>query len=126
MNFSDLLNESKKSASVAHSDIDRWLKSVDGLAKDLNALKDAKAKAKGKMDQIGKFKPKSSEVIDSKQSDRKSLSPKPEKKPELERKDSKPNRQFRDEEDSLDVKRVIEDRPNLKKSKPSNVEKDVK
>ena len=138
MNFSDWLNEAK-SASVAHTDIDRWLKSVDGLAKDLNALKDAKAKAKGKMDQIsGKSKPKPNdedeEAIDPKQLDRKilSLQSKPEKEPEQKQKQKQPEqkepkpRQFRrpDAEDSTDVKRVIDDRPNPKR-KPSIIEKDV-
>lgn len=51
-----------KVAAVAHDDIDRWLKSVDGLAKDLSALQAAKDKAKGKMDQIGKkYKPEEKE-----------------------------------------------------------------
>ena len=50
----------KKQTPVAHADIDRWLKSVDGLAKDLKDLQAAKTKAKDKMSQIGqKFKPDS-------------------------------------------------------------------
>jgi hypothetical protein len=130
MNFSDWLNEAKKSASVAHTDIDRWLKSVDGLAKDLSALKDAKAKAKGKMDQIGKSKPKPNEdegeVPKQPDEDRKilSLRSKPNEK-DPEQKEPKP-RQLRrpDAEDSTDVKRVIDDQPNPKR-KPSIIEKDV-
>jgi hypothetical protein len=52
--FDWIFEEGKKPASIAHADIDRWLKSVDGLAKDLKDLKNAKDKTKGKMDQIGK------------------------------------------------------------------------
>jgi len=141
----------KKISSVAHTDIDRWLKSVDGLAKDLSALKDAESKAKGKMNKIGK--PKSDKPDDDKpiekekdnekpgferkaaerprpEADRKvlSLRSKPDSKPEREPKPepkSKPDRQFRmrrpDAEDSTDVKRVIEDRPAPRKSKPKAV-----
>lgn len=144
----------KKISSVAHTDIDRWLKSVDGLAKDLSALKDAESKAKGKMNQIGK--PKSDKPDDKPiekekgnekpglerkaaerprpEADRKvlSLRSKPDAKPEREPKPkpkpeqkSKPDRQFRmrrpDAEDSTDVKRVIEDRPAPRKSKPKAV-----
>lgn len=43
-----------KIAPVAHTDIDRWLKSVDGLAKDLMSLKQAKDKSQTKLDQIKK------------------------------------------------------------------------
>jgi hypothetical protein len=140
----------KKISSVAHTDIDRWLKSVDGLAKDLSALKDAESKAKGKMNQIGKPKsdrPDEKEKDNEKpglerkaaerprpEADRKvlSLRSKPDSKPEREPKSepkskpkSKPDRQFRmrrpDAEDSTDVKRVIEDRPAPRKSKPKAV-----
>jgi len=124
----------KKISSVAHTDIDRWLKSVDGLAKDLSALKDAKDKAKGKMDKIGKPKPE--EQLDKpKEKDERNavkrprpeadrvLSPrsKPDTKEKPPESKSKPDRQFRmrrpDAEDSTDVKRVIEDRPTPRKSK---------
>jgi hypothetical protein len=139
----------KKISSVAHTDIDRWLKSVDGLAKDLSALKDAEAKAKGKMNQIGKpksDKPEEKPIEKEKdnekpglerkaverprpEADRKvlSLRSKPDSKPEREPKPepkSKPDRQFRmrrpDAEDSTDVKRVIEDQPAPRKSKPKS------
>ena len=43
-----------KTANVPHTDIDRWLKSVDGLAKELTDLKGAKAKAADKMSKIDK------------------------------------------------------------------------
>jgi len=141
----------KKISSVAHADIDRWLKSVDGLAKDLSALKDAKLKAKGKMDQIGKpksdkpeEKPIEKEKDDEKsglerkaverprpEADRKvlSLRSKSDSKPKSEPK-SKPDRQLRraDAEDSTDVKRVIEDRPTPRKPKSTksvDMEKDM-
>jgi hypothetical protein len=142
----------KKISSVAHTDIDRWLKSVDGLAKDLNALKDAKLKAKGKMDQIGK--PKSDKPDDKSVEKEKDDNEKPRlepkaaerPRPEADRKvlslrskpdsksgrepDSKPkqkpDRQFRmrrpDAEDGTDVKRVIEDRPAPRKSKPKSID----
>jgi hypothetical protein len=134
----------KKISSVAHTDIDRWLKSVDGLAKDLNALKDAKLKAKGKMDQIGKpksDKPDDKPIEKEKDDNEKpGLEPKAAKRPrpEADRKvlslrskpdskserkpnsKSKPDRQFRmrrpDAEDSIDAKRVIEERPAPRKS----------
>lgn len=61
MNFIDWIeiNEIKapkkaKISVVAHSDIDRWLKSVDGFARDLQDLKKAKEKSQAKLDQIKK------------------------------------------------------------------------
>lgn len=62
-----------KKVSVAHSDIDLWLKSVDVLAKDLSDLKDAKEKAKAKMNKISKStdkeKVKNIEPLDSEEPD---------------------------------------------------------
>lgn len=59
------INEAPKKAKisvVAHTDIDRWLKSVDGFAKDLQALKVAKEKSQAKLDQIKKkYKPEPEE-----------------------------------------------------------------
>lgn len=61
MNFCNWieLNEIKtpkksKTSVVTHTDIDRWLKSVDGFAKDLQDLKRAKEKSQSKLDQIKK------------------------------------------------------------------------
>lgn len=52
----------KKVTAISHSDIDRWLKSVDGLAKDLKALQKAKEKAQLKISKIGqKYKDKAIE-----------------------------------------------------------------
>jgi hypothetical protein len=57
---------------ITHDDIDRWLKSVDGLAKDLKDLKDAKEKAKKKMVEIGKkYKPEQKPVEKEKKEDEK-------------------------------------------------------
>lgn len=53
MSFSEWINE-KKVTTIVHSDIDRWLKSVDGLARDLQDLKKAKDKSQAKLDQIKK------------------------------------------------------------------------
>lgn len=39
--------------STVHNDIDRWLKSVDNLAKDLQALQAAKKKSTEKISKIG-------------------------------------------------------------------------
>lgn len=123
----------KKVASIAHTDIDRWLKSVDGLAKDLSALKNAKSKAKEKMDQVGKpTKPDEDKSIEKEKDNEKSGLER--KTPERSRSEadreilplrskSKPKPpkpdQFKrtDAEDSTDVKRVIEDQPVPRKSK---------
>lgn len=132
-----------KTASIAHKDIDRWLKSVDGLAKDLNALKNAKLKAKGKMDQVGnpnsdktiekekeKDKPRIDRKSDKESPDLIQSKPVSKPKPKPEPK-SKPNRQFTmrrtDAEDSTDVKRVIEGRPPRKSKSNKNIdmEKDL-
>jgi len=43
-----------KITMVTHTDIDRWLKSVDGFARDLQDLKKAKEKSQSKLDQIKK------------------------------------------------------------------------
>jgi len=57
---------------IAHDDIDRWLKSLDGLAKDLQDLKDAKEKAKKKMVKIGeKYKPEKKSIEKEKKEDEK-------------------------------------------------------
>jgi hypothetical protein len=57
---------------ITHDDIDRWLKSLDGLAKDLQDLKDAKEKAKKKMVKIGeKYKPEQKSVDKEKKEDEK-------------------------------------------------------
>ena len=89
--------EEAKTHPVAHTDIDRWLKSVDGLAKDLKALQAAKEKAKGKMTDIGKkYNPEKKpedkpEDKDVKEKDKKSIKPEKqlelpfEKQPEIER-----------------------------------------
>lgn len=123
---------SKKTAPIAHADVDRWLKSVDGLAKDLTALKDAKLKAKGKMDQIGKSKPedrveKDKDVEkDEKSGKAERTQPKGDKEilslPEP--KITKTDRQSRraDAEDSTDVKRVIEDKPTQRSTKVKRVD----
>lgn len=69
------INEAPKKAKisvVAHTDIDRWLKSVDGFAKDLQALKAAKEKSQAKLDQIKKkYKPEPSEKDKSLEKDQK-------------------------------------------------------
>jgi len=79
----------KKHAAVPHTDIDRWLKSVDGLAKDLKDLQGAKKKAQDKIDQIGrKYKPedKPEEKPDEKKPDDKHREEKPdERKPKQPR-----------------------------------------
>ena len=94
----------KKVAAVAHSDIDRWLKSVDGLAKDLKDLQAAKTKAKDKMAKIGKkFKPEVKEKQENEPKDGKATertrtgtilpreqNPKPEQKQKLAKKQDKP------------------------------------
>ena len=55
MSFSEWINfNEKKVTTIVHSDIDRWLKSVDGLARDLQDLKKAKDKSQAKLDQIKK------------------------------------------------------------------------
>ena len=88
--------EEAKTHPVAHTDIDRWLKSVDGLAKDLKALQAAKEKAKGKMDDIGRKnnpekKPKEKDDKDKDKKDKipekpqKQLELPFEKQPEIER-----------------------------------------
>lgn len=47
-----------KPAAIKHVDIDRWLKSVDGLARDLQDLKKAKEKSQVKLAQVKKkFEP---------------------------------------------------------------------
>ena len=85
-----------KTHPVAHTDIDRWLKSVDGLAKDLKALQAAKEKAKGKMDDIGKKnnpskKPEDKDMKDKDKKDKKDKIPEKQlelpfdKQPEIER-----------------------------------------
>lgn len=70
MIFSKWLNEVKKVASI-HPDMDKWLLSIDGLAKDLADLEKAKKKAKNKMDLIGSInlsqKDKSSDKEDEKE-----------------------------------------------------------
>lgn len=47
MDFFELFEkiDESKILPIAHTDIDRWLKSVDGLAKDLQDLKRAREKA---------------------------------------------------------------------------------
>lgn len=91
MNFNDWIeiNEIKapkkpKISVIAHSDIDRWLKSVDGFARDLQDLKKAKEKSQAKLDQIGKkYKPEP----DGKPEDGKPEDGKPQNK-ELEKQSS--------------------------------------
>jgi hypothetical protein len=51
----------KKPLAVTHSEIDRWLKSVDGLAKELKDLSVIKKKALEKMNKIPKSKTKEPE-----------------------------------------------------------------
>lgn len=123
MKFSEWLLESKalpnlmhkkKIASVAHADIDRWLKSVDGLAKDLATLKNAKEKAKDKITQIGQNKsekpeeieklekpekPEQPEKVDVKPSDQKNI---------VNQEKIKPPRKVRppNSEEGIDVKRI--------------------
>lgn len=45
---------SKKVAAVPHQDIERWLKSVDELSKELKELQLLKTKTKQKIDKISK------------------------------------------------------------------------
>ena len=53
MSFSKWISESKKSqVTPIHADVDNWLKSVDGLSKDLAILKTAKEKVQEKIKQI--------------------------------------------------------------------------
>ena len=55
MSFSEWINfNEKKVTTIVRSDIDRWLKSVDGLARDLQDLKKAKDKSQARLDQIKK------------------------------------------------------------------------
>lgn len=61
----------KQHAAVPHTDIDRWLKSVDGLAKDLKDLQGAKKNAEDKMKQIGqKYKPEDADKPEEKPDDK--------------------------------------------------------
>ena len=61
----------KQHAAVPHTDIDRWLKSVDGLAKDLKDLQGAKKNAEDKMKQIGqKYKPDDADKPEKKPDDK--------------------------------------------------------
>lgn len=99
MNFCDWieLNELKtpkkaKAALVTHTDIDRWLKSVDGFAKDLQDLKKAKEKSQSKLTQIKKkYDPEKIE--------------KPELKPEkeVEKSDQRPTEKPEDQKPQEEV-----------------------
>lgn len=110
----------KKKNSIVHSDIDRWLKSVNDLAQDLKDLQTAKDKSKDKMNQIGKkYKPEE-EPKDSKeepeQEEPKELTPKntePEVKPEMEFKKPKRVANSFNAEERQDVK-PIKRKPKIK------------
>jgi hypothetical protein len=134
MNFFDWLMEVKrvfpvkerpkkrKIASVAHTDIDRWLKSVDGLAKDLEALKSVKDKVKGKMDQISKSNSSSKTISD----DEKQKSDQELKFDKNKKNDQEPIKQP-DIEDNSDVKRTRQpiSRNAKNKDKDFDLEKNV-
>lgn len=100
-----------KHAAVPHTDIDRWLKSVDGLAKDLKDLQGAKKKAQDKMNQIGqKYKPE--DKPDEKKPD--------EKKPDEKEKhnDRKPK------QPRPDADREVLHRPDDRKDRPDRDQSD--
>ena len=85
------MNEDKK-PSILHSDIDSWLKSVDGLAKDLKELAAVKERFKKKMDQIkSKYKVQEKKKPEQKPTD-KDQKPEKEKEKEIEPKAIKPGR----------------------------------
>ena len=127
MNFSDwLIDETKKKlpirtakkkvSSIAHADIDRWLKSVDDLAKDLNDLKKSKIKFKSKMDQIGKSKIDEPDTTDKNSS-------KKERSKDTEIDKDSDSELSSDAEDGTDVK-VIDDKSNQNKSNQKKLKKD--
>lgn len=108
-----------KITPVAHTDIDRWLKSVDGLAKDLISLKKAKEKSQVKLDQIKKKyepaeKPAEKPTVDK---------PAVEKPIDLKQKDEK-----EPDSEPVKVKLKPEDLNNemRKKSEPPDVKRPTK
>ena len=130
MNFSDwLIDETKKKlsvpvrtakkkvSSIAHTDIDRWLKSVDDLAKDLNDLKKSKIKFKSKMDQIGKSK------TDEPDTDKNSSEKERSKDIEIDKDSDSESELSSDAEDGTDVK-VTDDKSKQNKSKQNKLKKD--
>jgi hypothetical protein len=107
----------KKSVVVQHQDIDRWLKSVDDLAKDLKDLQLAKDKAKEKMKLIqNKFNEK-----DKKQDDKsgKNITGKADKmlQPDGGRTEQEPNKRKNSESE-----RSVSDGKQQKNKKKENTE----
>jgi hypothetical protein len=74
----DPTSEAKK-ISVIHSNIENWLKSVEGLTKDLKDLEAVKAKFKTKMNQIkNKYKSEKQKKDQNPENDEKRSEEKPE------------------------------------------------
>jgi hypothetical protein len=100
-----------KIAPVAHTDIDRWLKSVDGLARDLQDLKKAKGKSQDKLDQIKKkYTPEKPEE-------------KPEEKPDFDKSDEKDKLQKKIP-DKIPVRKIEPEREPEGSNDKSNLERD--
>lgn len=82
MEFKDwfLLHEKKKTTPAVHHDVDDWLKSVDGLKKELETLKDVMTKKQPAPDEKVPVKPADKKPEEKKPDDKDKKEGKPDEK----------------------------------------------